>query len=41
MYFNINPNTSDKERVFNILIGYGYWYRNLRIVQAGVILNLN
>lgn len=41
MYFNINANTSDKERVFNILIGYGYWYRNLRIVQAGVTLNLN
>lgn len=34
MYFQIKSNTSDKERMFHIVVGYGYWYRNIDIVQA-------
>lgn len=34
MYFEIKPNDSDKERVFYIKVGYGYWYRNVIIRQA-------
>lgn len=34
MYFEIKPNDSDKERVFFIKVGYGYWYRNVIIRQA-------
>lgn len=34
MLFEIKPNDSDKERIFFIKVGYGYWYRNVIIRQA-------
>lgn len=34
MHFEIKPNDSDKERVFYVQIGYGYWYRTIIIKQA-------
>lgn len=34
MHFEIKPNDSDKERIFFIKVGYGYWYRNVIIRQA-------
>ena len=37
MTFKIAPNKSEKERIFKITIGYGYWYRNLEIIQSSAI----
>lgn len=34
MFFHIKPNPADKERVFDVSVGYGYWYRDIKIVQA-------
>lgn len=35
MIFNLFPNSSDKTRVYEFQLGFGYWYKTFRINQAG------